>query len=262
MLLFDSHAHLNLPEFQADLAGVIERARTAGVTRMVNVGVDAESSRLARDLAREHEGLYASVAVHPNYVEQEGEEGARAVRALAEEGGFVAIGETGLDYFRDHSPPEGQRAAFREHIALADALSLPFIVHCRAAHEDCRTILAEEAERRDLDGRVIMHCFGGTAEDAAFYLDLGAVISFAGNVTFKNAHELREAAALVPLDRTLVETDCPYLAPQARRGKRNEPAYVAFAAVEIARIHGVDEDAAARITTRNACRIFGIEGES
>jgi len=241
MLLFDSHAHLNLPEFQADLAGVIERARTAGVTRMVNVGVDAESSRLARDLAREHVGLYASVAVHPNYVEQEGEEGARAVRALAEEGGFVAIGETGLDYFRDHSPPEG---------------------HCRAAHGDCRTILAEEAERRDLDGRVIMHCFGGTAEDAAFYLDLGAVISFAGNVTFKNAHELREAAALVPLDRTLVETDCPYLAPQARRGKRNEPAYVAFAAVEIARIHGVDEDEAARITTRNACRVFGIEGES
>jgi len=258
MEFFDSHAHLNLPEFASDRAQALGRARDAGVSRMVNVGVDAETARLARDLSRENEGLFATAAVHPNYVADEGETGFAEVEALLREGGFVAVGETGLDYYREHSPHELQREYFRRHIALADELSLPVVVHCRDAYDDCYRILAEESERRELAGRVVMHCFGGTAEEARRFSALGMLISFSGVVTFKNAHGVREAAAAVPLELTLAETDCPFLAPQARRGKRNEPAYVTWVVEALAGVHGVETAEAARITTGNAVRFFGL----
>jgi TatD DNase family protein len=254
MRFFDSHAHLNLREFDDDRASVVKRARAAGVTRMVNVGIDLETGRLAREIAREHDGLYASAAVHPNYVAEAGEPGFAEVSAMLGEGGFVAVGETGLDY-------PAQREAFRAHLRLAEELGLATIVHCRDAEADCLTILREEAGRRDLDGKVVMHCFGGNAEEAAQFVAVGAFVSFAGVVTFKNAHGAREAAAAVPLSRTLIETDCPFLAPQPRRGKRNEPSYVVWVAEEIARIHDVKVAEVARVTTANACRLFGIEEE-
>jgi TatD DNase family protein len=259
MQFFDSHAHLNLPEFEADRAAVVARARDAGVTRMVNVGIDLETGRLAREIAAEHEGLYASTAVHPNYVTRAGDQGFADVSAMLGEGGFVAVGETGLDYYRDYSPFDAQRDAFRAHLRLADDLGLATIVHCRDAEDDCLSILREEADRRDLDGKVVMHCFGGDAAAAARFVEVGALVSFAGVVTFKNAHGTREAAAAVPISRTLIETDCPFLAPQPRRGKRNEPSYVVWVAEEIAKIHGVTVAEVARVTTANACRLFGIE---
>ncbi len=261
MRLFDSHAHLNLPEFDDDRDEARARARVAGVTRMVNVGIDLASSRMAREMAAEHEGLYAAAAIHPNSVDEAGPDGFARLEEMVREGGFVAVGETGLDYYREYSDRGAQRQAFRDHLRLAGESGLPVVIHCREAHEDCRRILAEEAGRRDLEGRIVMHCFGGTPEDARAYLELGAYVSFSGTVTFKNAHENRAAAKVVPLDRTLIETDCPYLAPQPRRGKKNEPAYVVFTAEEIARIHGVSLDQAAEATTANACRVFGIEEE-
>ncbi|MHC4862363.1 MAG: TatD family hydrolase, partial [Planctomycetota bacterium] len=251
MLFFDSHAHLILPDYDADRKDAIARAGAAGVTRMLNVGIDAATSRLARDLAREHEGLHASAAVHPNYVAQEGDDGFRAVDALLREGGFVAVGESGLDYYREYSPHDQQRESFGRHIALADELGLPLVVHCREAHPDCRRILAEEAQARDLRDRVVMHCFGGTVKDAETYLELGFWISFSGTVTFKNARAIRGVAASVPLERTLAETDCPFLAPQAVRGRRNEPAFVVHVVQELARVHGVPVEEAARVTTEN-----------
>jgi TatD DNase family protein len=259
MRLFDSHAHLNLPEYADDRAAVLTRARTAGVTRLVNVGIDPETARLAREIADEDAGIYAAAAVHPNYAKDCGEEGFAEVEAMLRDGGFVAVGETGLDYNREYSPFPKQQEFFRRHLALAGELSLPVIIHCRDAEKDCLAILREEAERRDIDGRVVMHCFGGDAAAAQAFVDVGAYISFAGVVTFKNADGARAAAAAVPLSRTLIETDCPFLAPQPRRGKRNEPSYLVWIAEEIARIHGVSAEEAARLTTENTCRLFGIE---
>jgi TatD DNase family protein len=259
MHLFDSHAHLNLPEFDDDREEARERARQAGVTRMVNVGIDLSSSRTAREMAAGDADLYATAAIHPNYVAEAGPEGFAEVAAMVREGGFVAVGETGLDYYRAHSPHDMQRTAFRDHLRLAAEADLPVVIHCREAHEDCRRILAEEAERRDLRGRLVLHCFGGTPDDARAYLDLGAWISFSGTVTFRNADANREAARVVPLERTLIETDCPYLAPQPRRGQKNEPAFLVFTAEEIARLHGVSLAEAARVTTENTCAAFGIE---
>jgi TatD DNase family protein len=253
---FDSHAHLNLPEFGPDRSEALARARAAGVTRITNVGVDAASSRLARDLARDEAGLLASAALHPNYAADLGEPEWVCVAALLREGGFAAVGETGLDYYRDHAPPELQQDLFRRHLALAEELSLPVIVHCRNAHADCRAVLAEEMPRRNLADRVVLHCFSGTGEDARAYLALGALLSFTGVLTFPNAHSARAVAAGVPLARTLAETDCPWLAPQARRGKRNEPAYVTHAVGALAGLHGVSVEEAARITTENAVRFF------
>ena len=260
MRLFDSHAHLNLPEFAADRAEALARARAAGVARIVNVGVDAETSALGRDLARSEPGLVASAALHPNYVANRGEPEFAKVTALLREGGFAAVGETGLDYYRDHAPPDLQQDYFRRHLALAADLSLPVIVHCRNAHPDCRAILAAEMPRRNLADRVVMHCFSGTSEDARAYLALGALLSFTAVLTFPNAHAARATAAEVPLARTLVETDCPYLAPQAHRGKRNEPAYVAHVAAALGSIHGIEAEEAARVTTENAERFFAAGG--
>jgi len=261
MRLFDSHAHLNLPEYDDDRAAVLSRARTAGVTRMVNVGIDPDTSRLARDLAAAEDGLYAAAAIHPNYSKEYGDEGFAAVEAMLREGGFVAVGETGLDYYREYSPFDLQREFFRRHLSLAGELGLPTIIHCRDAEDDCLRLLREEADRRDIDGQVVMHCFGGDAAAAEAFVEVGAYVSFAGVVTFKNADGTRAAAAVVPLERTLVETDCPFLAPQPRRGKRNEPSYVVWVAAEIARIHGVSAADAARTLTGNTCRLFGIEIE-
>jgi TatD DNase family protein len=259
MRFFDSHAHLNIPEFDIDRDAALARAREAGVDRMVNVGIDAESSRIARDLAGREPGLYAAAAVHPNYVADCGEEELVAVEAMIREGGFVAVGETGLDYYREHCPPDRQRDAFRRHLRLAEESGLPVIVHCRDAQADCVGILEEEAARRDIRGRFVMHCFGGSAVEARTFVDLGGYVSFSGVVTFPNAKATRAAAAAVPPERLLIETDCPFLAPQPKRGRRNEPAFVIHTAEEVARVHGLELSALAELTTANALAVFGIE---
>jgi TatD DNase family protein len=253
---FDSHAHLNLPEFGPDRAEALARARAAGVTRILNVGIDAESSRVARDLARAETGLLASAALHPNHAADLGEPEWEKVAALLREGGFAAVGETGLDYYREHAPPDVQRDLFRRHLELAAELSLPVVVHCRNAHADCRALLSSEMPRLGLADRLVLHCFSGTEEDARAYLALGALLSFTGVLTFPNAQAARAVAAGVPLARTLAETDCPWLAPQAHRGKRNEPAYVTHVVAALGSLHGVPEAEAARITTGNATCFF------
>ncbi len=261
MACFDSHAHLNLPEFERDRGPALVRARGAGVTRILNVGVDAATSALARDLAAGDPDLFASAAVHPNYAADLGEAEWEKVERLLRGGGFHAVGETGLDYYRDHAPPALQQDFFRRHLALAGDLGLPVVVHCREAHPDCRAILAAEIPRRGLADRVVMHCFSGTEADARAYLALGCLISFAGVLTFPIAHSARATAAAIPLARTLAETDCPYLAPQPHRGKRNEPAYVVHTVAEIAKVHGVGVEDAARATTENAERFLGLGGK-
>jgi TatD DNase family protein len=261
MRFFDSHAHLNLTDYDGDRTEAIARARKLGVTRIVNVGIDAPTAREALALAREHSGLYATAAVHPNYVARAGDAGFEEVATLLCGGGFVAVGETGLDFYRDHCPPALQREYFVRHIELADELGLPVVVHCREAYDACYEVIEKESRRRNLDGRIIMHCFGGSAEEARRFVDLGAWISFSGVITFPNASSVRAAAKVVPLEKTLAETDCPWLAPQAHRGRRNEPGHVIHVVSELAKVHGVEPEEAARITTENAKRVFAIEGE-
>lgn len=257
-MFFDTHAHLNIDEFAADRDAALARAREAGVTEIVNVGIDPATSETARELARRERGLHAAAAVHPNDVAALGEAGLARIEAMVREGGFVAVGETGLDLYRNRTPLPAQIDAFRRHLALAGETGLATVIHCRDAYAECLAVLTEEARRREIAGRFVMHCFSGDARWAREFVALGGYVSFSGTVTYPNAGSVREAAAAVPLDRTLVETDCPFLAPQPRRGKRNEPAFVVFVAEEIARIHGVDLRGAAERTAANARAVFRI----
>lgn len=252
--LSDSHAHLDFPQFDRDRAQVMERAWRAGVVAVVNPGADLASSRRACDLAAREERVWAAVGIHPHDAGQWAG-AAEEIRRLARGPRVVAIGETGLDYYRMLSPAPVQQEAFAGHIALARELGLPLILHCRDAYPDMMEIL-----RREKAGEVggVLHCFSGDEEAARRALNMGFHLGFAGPVTFANAHNLRRVLRVVPLDRLLVETDCPYLAPEPWRGKRNEPAFVARVAEAVAQAKGVPPDRLASITTENARRLFRL----
>jgi TatD DNase family protein len=255
--LFDSHNHLYLDEFDADRDAVMERARAAGVVGQACVAEDIETARLCVELANRYPEVCAVVGLHAHKASEDSDEQSAAIKALAQSGKkVVAIGEIGLDYHYDLSPREAQRAVFRRYLGLAHELALPVVIHCREAHADCERILREAQRGR---WRGVMHCFSGTAEQARAFLELGLYISFAGTVTFKNAQKTREATAAVPVERMLVETDAPYLAPQRVRGKRNEPAFVRDVAEKVAEIKGLSVEDVARITTRNARLLFGLD---
>jgi len=249
--LIDSHAHLNDPEFEADLAEVIQRAQAAGVTGIINIGYDLTSSRRAVELAAEYDWMYAAVAVHPHDARTVTPETLAELEQLVEAQRVVAIGETGLDYYYDNSPRESQRQVFHQHLELAEKLGLPVVVHSRDATQDTLAIIKEHP-----NVHYLMHCYSQSRESVKSYLDLGCYISFAGPVTFKNAHKLREAAAAVPLDRLLIETDCPYLAPEPHRGRRNEPAWVKHVAEKLAELHGVQVEELIAVTTANTKAFF------
>lgn len=249
--MIDSHAHLNDPEFEADLAEVIQRAQAAGVTGIINIGYDLPSSRRAVELAAEYDWMYAAVAVHPHDARTVTPETLAELEQLVEAQRVVAIGETGLDYYYDNSPRESQRQVFHQHLELAEKLGLPVVVHSRDATQDTLAIIKEHP-----NVRYLMHCYSQSRESVKSYLDLGCYISFAGPVTFKNAHKLREAAAAVPLDRLLIETDCPYLAPEPHRGRRNEPAWVKHVAEKLAELHGVQVEELIAVTTANTKAFF------
>ncbi len=244
--LLDSHAHLDDPGFDADREAVIERARAEGVQHILIAGGGGEAARLDSPLAvaEKHEGLYASAGVHPhearNYTDLLGER----IRDLARRPKFVAVGEIGLDYYYDHSPRDIQKQVLIRQMELARELKLPIIIHCRDAWADLCEIAAAHWRSTGLGG--ILHCFTGSLDDARAFLDWGFLISFAGNLTFKKAENLREAARALPMDRLLTETDCPYLAPVPHRGKRNEPAFVAAVTQELARLHNLSEEETAR----------------
>ena len=260
--LFDSHAHLH-DRRMPDLDGAIERMRGAGMRGCVTIGTDLEESRKAVDLAERHADIWATAGLHPHDAKDWSAEIEREFRALAESERVVAIGEIGLDFFRDLSPRDQQHEALRAQLALASELALPVVIHSRDAHEPCFEELAAWVDGGGADGIGdpvgVLHCFSGDAELARRYVELGFMISFAGPVTYPKSEALRGAATEVPLERIVVETDCPYLPPQTRRGKKNEPAWVAEAAGLIAELRGVAPEQLAEQTTANAARLFRID---
>ncbi len=258
MGLIDSHAHLDFEDYAADLDGVVARARAAGVARIVAVGLWRRPGDFgnALDLASRDPGLFAAtVGIHPHECGAVPEEDWRAMEALAHDPRVVGVGETGLDFHYDHSPRPVQEASFRRSLAAARAAGKPVVIHVREADDACVRVLSEEG--LPPAGGVI-HCFTGDAARARAYLDLGLYLSIAGVVTFRTAEDLREAVRRAPRDRVLVETDCPFLAPVPFRGKRNEPAYVARTAEQVAALWGVTVEQVGEITTENARRFFGL----
>ena len=255
--LFDSHAHVDGPEFDADREAVLARARAAGVRRIVVIGAvgDPTSAERAVALAERDEQIWATVATHPHDVKQMTPDWWATHERLATHPRVVAIGETGLDYYYNHSPHDQQQAAFRRFIELARTVDKPVVCHIRDAHDDARAILREG---RAAELGCVIHCFTGTPDDARQYAEMGCYVSFSGIVTYKTAQGLRDAVALVPRDRLMIETDCPYLAPVPKRGKRNEPAFVVHTAEVVAQCAGVAVDELARATTENACRLYRI----
>lgn len=253
-MLVDSHCHLDFDAFDDDRAEVLERAAAAGVGRVVTICTRLTEFERVRALARDHRAVDCSVGIHPHNVEDEGTAETARLVALAAEPEVVGIGETGLDFYYDHSPREDQRASFRNHIAAARETGLPLIVHTRDADDETAAILSEEMGEGAFSG--VIHCFSAGPALAETAIELGLYISFSGIVTFRKSDELRGIAAEVPFDRMLVETDAPYLAPVPRRGKRNEPAFVAHTAAAIAQIKGIDVDAISQQTTDNFFRLF------
>ena len=257
-MFVDSHCHLDFPELATELPAVLDAMAAAGVAHALCIGVNLPDWPRVHALATAHPNLHASVGVHPDY-EDTPEPSVADLVALAARPKVVAIGETGLDYYRLQGDLEWQRARFRVHVAAAREAGKPLVVHCRAAADDTIAILRAEGAR-DVGG--VMHCFTESWEVARAALDLGFHISFSGIVTFRNAHEVKDVAKRVPLDRMLIETDAPYLAPVPHRGKRNQPAYVPHVAAEIAHLRGLPTDAVAQATADNFFRLFRIERET
>ena len=255
-MLIDTHTHLDDARYNDDREAVIARAREAGVDAFVSIGCDLTTSQAATALADHYPFVYASVGVHPHEVKHIQDDWYDEFRRLAKSEKVVAYGEIGLDYHYNHSSPKEQRDRFREQIQVARELKLPVIIHTREAQEDTVAILREE-KASDVGG--VFHCFSGDAWLAKEALDLGFHLSFSGILTFQSATALREIAMKTPLDRLLIETDCPYLTPVPYRGKRNEPAYVAQVAKQLAAIHPelTLEEIQGR-TTENAKQLFKI----
>ena len=255
-MLIDSHAHLDDLRYDTDRDNVLQRAQTAGIEAIVTIGCDLATSQTAVALAHAHPNIFATIGVHPHEAKEIGEGWYESFRSLAQHPKVVAYGEIGLDYHYDHSPREIQRQRFREQIHLARELALPLVIHTREAQEDTVMILREEGA---VDVGGVFHCFSGDMWLAKDALDLGFYLSFSGVLTFKNATMLRDIAKTVPLDRLMVETDCPYLAPVPYRGKRNEPAYVQYVAETLAEIRGNGSvESIARATVENTKRVFRI----
>ncbi|HEX3757807.1 MAG TPA: TatD family hydrolase [Kofleriaceae bacterium] len=254
-MLIDSHAHVDGPEFDADRAEVLARARAAGVQRIVVIGAvgTPDSAERAVALAERDPEIWATVATHPHDAAQMTPAWWEIHDRLARHPRVVAVGETGLDYYYDHSPRDVQQAAFARFIELARAVGKPVVCHIRDAHDDARAIL-----RAGQVTDCVIHCFTGTPDDARAYAELGYYVSFSGIVTYKTAQALRDAVPVVPRDRLLIETDCPYLAPVPRRGKRNEPAFLTHTAEVVAQYSGMSFEDLAEITARNACRVFHL----
>ncbi|MDT8862633.1 TatD family hydrolase [Alkalihalobacillus sp. MEB130] len=254
-MLFDTHVHLNADQFDEDLEEVLGRAKEAGVEYMVVVGFDEKTINRAMALVERYDFLYAAVGWHPVDAIDMKDEHLQWLEELSSHRKVVALGEMGLDYHWDKSPKEVQKQVFREQIRLAKKVKLPIIIHNREADRDIVDMLKEE-NASEVGG--IMHCFGGSVEIAQECLDMNFHISLGGPVTFKNAKRPKQVAKAVPLDRLLIETDCPYLAPHPNRGKRNEPAYVKLVAEQIAELRELEYDHVVQQTTENAKKLFGI----
>lgn len=255
-MLFDTHTHLNARQFVDDLDETISRAQEAGVEKMIVVGFDRPTIEKAMELIDRYEMIYGCIGWHPVDAIDCREEDLIWIEKLAQHPKVVAIGETGLDYHWDKSPADVQKELFRQQIKLAKKLQLPLVIHNRDATEDTVAILKEE-NAGETGG--IMHCFSGDVDTARECIDMNFYISLGGPVTFKNAKLPKEVAKAIPLERLLIETDCPYLAPHPYRGKRNEPAYVKLVAEKIAKLRGIPYEMVAKTTFNNAMRVFSID---
>ncbi|MCK4423715.1 MAG: YchF/TatD family DNA exonuclease, partial [Candidatus Omnitrophica bacterium] len=269
-MFIDTHCHLDFKEFDPDREQVIKGFKDNGIDCIINPGSDLEASCRAAALAQKHESIYAGVGIHPHHAGEVNSDTLAELKNLAQANNkVVAIGEVGLDYFRNLAPRDIQQDVFRKFIDLAFVLDLPLIIHDRDAHDDILKILKEkaaelsqqpvESRRETADLRGVVHCFSGDEILAAEFLKLGFYISFTGNITFKKAEDLRKVVAVVPVERMLLETDAPFLTPQKFRGQRNEPRLIKYIAEEIARIKGLSIKDIARITSLNVKNLFSIE---
>jgi TatD DNase family protein len=258
MELIDSHAHIDFPQFAEDRDAMLERARAAGVTTLLAVGTGPGPEKLdsALPFAEQHDWIYATIGIHPHEAKEVTPKHLEELSKLARRPRVIAWGEIGLDYFYDHSPRETQHKVFCDQMELARQAKLPIVIHCRDAWTDCLNVLGEHWKRTGLGG--ILHCFSSTLEDARRGIEMGFLISFAGNSTFPKAQNLRDVAKALPLEKILIETDSPYLAPQAHRGKRNEPAYVAEVARTLASVRDLSPEEVAAATSENFRRLFQL----
>lgn len=252
-MLVDTHLHLDDGAFAPDRGAVLTRAMVAGVSRLITVGQDVETSRAAIALAEAHPGVYAAVGIHPHGAEGWTDDAMADLETMAHHPKVVAIGETGLDFYRTYAAPERQAAAFRAHVALARRLDMPLVVHDRDAHDAVLRILAEEGV-----SRVVLHAFSGSPQMLGAVLDRGYAIGLGGPITYRSARHAEEVGRTVPLDALVLETDSPYLAPAPMRGRRNEPAYLVHVAARVAAIRRLSVEALAEATTETATRIFHL----
>lgn len=253
-MFVDTHAHLDFQNFDRDRDTVIERAKKAGVTTIITIGTDLETSQKNIEIAEKYRGVFAAIGIHPSESDTATDDNIEHLRQLARSAKVVAIGECGLDFFKKYKPPEVQIAALEKQIRLAKELNLPLIVHSRGAEDECiDNLLAHNYTR------AVLHCFGGSLEQAKRAWGNGIMTSFTGTITYQNADNLRAIVGEAPDDLFMIETDCPFLAPQVRRGERNEPAFVTEVAEKIAEIRGVSMKNIAETTTRNARQFFRIK---
>jgi len=252
-LLFDTHAHLDDVKFDADREAVIQKIIDSGVGRVVNIGADMESSKMSIQLAEKYDFIYAAVGVHPHDAENMTDDDLLTIEKWAAHPKVVAIGEIGLDYFYDNSPREKQRYWFEKQLFLAEKLDKPVIIHDRDAHGDTLEILGKSKAKG------IVHCFSGSVEMAKQIVDMGFYISFAGPLTYKNSRHAVEVARVMPIDKILIETDCPYLSPDGHRGQRNDSSLVRLVCEKLAEIRGISFEEAAKITYQNAERVYRLD---
>jgi TatD DNase family protein len=258
-VLLDSHTHIDMPEFDADRQSALQRAREAGVAAVIDIGIDIVSSEAAIALSEKYSDVFASVGIHPHDASKVTDADMNRLEYLAKHPKVVAIGETGLDFYRNHSSKESQVEAFKRHLDLASKAGLPVVIHSRNANDEVFNILREwvagvKGARQPVG---VLHCFSGDAELGRKYIDKGFMISFAGPVTYPKS-SAAGVAKEIPLDKILIETDCPFLTPQAHRGKRNEPSYVSYVASKIADVKGLSLESVAETTSANAIRLFRL----
>jgi TatD DNase family protein len=258
MELIDSHAHIDFPQFADDRDAMLQRAREAGVQALLAIGTGPGPEKLdaALPYSEQHDWIYSSIGIHPHEAKQATPQHFDELARLAHHPKVIAWGEIGLDYFYDHSPRDVQANVFRTQMELAHAAKLPIVIHCRDAWDDCLALIEQHWRPTGLGG--ILHCFTSTLDHAKRGLDMGFFVSFAGNSTYPKAQNIRDVAKELPLDRILIETDAPFLAPQPYRGKRNEPAYVAEVAKALANVRNLPPEEIAATTASNFRRFFGI----
>jgi TatD DNase family protein len=255
-MLIDTHCHLDFPEYDTDRDTVIQRAKENNLEYIINVGSDVENSRRAVVLSRKYEMVFATVGCHPHDADGFNDQAYQELEELSRDQKVLAIGEIGLDYYRNLSSPENQKKVFIKLIQLARSRKLPLVIHSRQAAEDTLEILKAEQVKE-----AIIHCFSGDADFMRQCLELGYYLSFTCNITYKKADNLRQILKIVPLDRICLETDAPYLSPEGYRGKRNEPWFVKMVAEEIARVKGISFEEVCRVTTENAKKFFNLKNQ-